>query len=260
MPKWRKLWTKATESRDINEMPDDTVRLGWLLLPVALDREGRAVDNPAWLKAKLFPMRLDLDYAAVAAMLDWWEARGMIERYEAGGGAYFWVPSFAAHQGDTSREAESLYPAPPSQVESGSGRGMDRVESRSRVEADPVGGNSGSDTDADTDTDKDADADTDTEGQPVAASGTVAELLTGFGVGWTADLEREFGGLTLPVVEGWIGYVENRRPPPDNPAGLLITCLRSGRAPPGMVLSIEEQERRRIEALKRSAVRWGFDT
>jgi hypothetical protein len=36
MPQWRKLWVKATESLDINDMPDDFHRLLWLMMPLDL--------------------------------------------------------------------------------------------------------------------------------------------------------------------------------------------------------------------------------
>ena len=44
MPTWRKLHVKATESLDINDMPDDFHRLLWVMLPLGLDREGRGLD------------------------------------------------------------------------------------------------------------------------------------------------------------------------------------------------------------------------
>ena len=60
MPRYRKLHVKTVESLDINDMPDDFTRLMWVLLPLGLCREGRGIDNPAWIKSKLFPMRLDV--------------------------------------------------------------------------------------------------------------------------------------------------------------------------------------------------------
>jgi hypothetical protein len=113
MPKYRKLYAKVCESLDVQDMPDDFTRLLWVLLPLALDREGRGLDSGAWLKAKLFPLREDVTPAMVAAGLAWCCARGMAARYRVAGRAYFWVPTFERYQGDTSRESESEYPAPP---------------------------------------------------------------------------------------------------------------------------------------------------
>jgi len=166
MPRWRKLHVKATESLDINEMPDDFTRVLWLLLPLAMDCEGRGLDNSGWVKARAMPLREDVTLAQVQEALGWFDSRGMIERYEVEGRRYFWLPSFSQYQGDTSKEAESLYPTPPGQeevpteakaglelVESESRVGQELVQSRSGVGPELVGSRSGSDADADADAD-----------------------------------------------------------------------------------------------------------
>ena len=51
MPKYRKLHTKTVESLDLNEMPDDLTRLMWVLLPLALCREGRGLHSGAYLQS-----------------------------------------------------------------------------------------------------------------------------------------------------------------------------------------------------------------
>lgn len=129
MPQWRKLHVKATESLDINDMPDDFTRLLWIMLPLGLDREGRGLDNPAWVKAKIMPLRLDVTPQIVEEAMSWYARRGMIKRYEVDGRRYFYVPTFVKYQGNTEREAESNFPPPPdlaqAQVESKSGVGQD---------------------------------------------------------------------------------------------------------------------------------------
>ena len=112
MPRFRKLHTKTVESLDLNEMPDDTHRLFWVLLPTQLCREGRAVDNPAWLKSHIFPLRQDIDISDVMDIMRWLEVNKMIVRYEVDDRNYFYVPTFHHYQGDCSREAESNYPPP----------------------------------------------------------------------------------------------------------------------------------------------------
>lgn len=129
MPRYRKLYTKTVESLDINDMPDDFTRLFWVLLPLALCREGRGLNSPAWLKSKLFPLREDINQERVGQALDWCIERGMIVAYSVDGRDYFYVPSFHKYQGSTVKEAESNYPAPPGN----SGEGPDKVESRSGV-------------------------------------------------------------------------------------------------------------------------------
>lgn len=110
MPTWRKLHVKTIDSVDINEMPDDFHRLTWVMLPLILDSAGRAIDNSAWLRSKLYPMRQDVTSEQVEAAVAWCAGRGMIERYEVGGRRYFWVPTFEKYQGKTDREALSVIP------------------------------------------------------------------------------------------------------------------------------------------------------
>jgi hypothetical protein len=152
MPEWRKLHAKATQSFDLNEMPDDFSRLLWVMLPLGLDREGRGIDNPAWIKAKVMPLRTDVSLEQVAAALDWYAARGMLVRYAVGGHGYFYIPTFGHYQGNTTREAPSVIPEPPQEVD----------VSDSRPTQDLLASLSS------TDSDSDADADVDSE-QPFAA-------------------------------------------------------------------------------------------
>ena len=120
MPKYRQLHTKIIESFDFNEMPDDFTRVVWMLLFLTVDSEGRGVDNMAWVKSKLFPLRTDVQLEQLAAAFAWLAARQMIVRYEAHGRRYFFVPTFKNYQSGTQKEADSLLPAPdPLQTSSG---------------------------------------------------------------------------------------------------------------------------------------------
>lgn len=113
MPRYRKLHTKTVESLDINDMPDDFTRLFWVLLPLALCREGRGLDNARWIQSKLFPLRRDVTIGMVEGAFDWFVGHGMIRRYEVDDRQYFYVPTFHKYQGNTQKEAESEYPPPP---------------------------------------------------------------------------------------------------------------------------------------------------
>lgn len=113
MPRYRKLHTKTVESLDLNDMPDDFHRLFWVLLPLALCREGRGLDNPAWLKSNLFPLRTDIGQEDITTAFAWFTEREMIITYTAKGRGYFYVPTFHKYQGNTRKEAESNYPPPP---------------------------------------------------------------------------------------------------------------------------------------------------
>lgn len=113
MPQWRKFWTKTTESLDLADMPDDFTRLAWVMLPLVLDSKGRGIDNAAWLRSKLFPMRMDIDNEKMQAAMDWWVARGMLAPYSVDGRRYFNIPTWPTYQGNTDKEAASTIPAPP---------------------------------------------------------------------------------------------------------------------------------------------------
>ena len=154
MPRWRKLHVKTRQSLDINEMPDDFTRLLWVLMPLGLDREGRALDNVSWVKAQLMPLRTDVTLKMVSAALEWYEGKSMIVRYAVNGRAYFHVPTFGHYQGDTTREAESEFPAPPGTDESEEIH--EPVTSQSRATQEPVMRESSSDSDTDSNTDSEA--------------------------------------------------------------------------------------------------------
>ncbi len=144
MPQYRKLYVKTTESLDINEMPDDFTRLLWVLLPLAACREGRGIDNPAWIKAKSMPLREDVTHKMIDAAMAWYVSRGMIQRYTVDGRGYFQIVNWSRYQGDTSREAESNYP----------GQDQENTITNSRPTLDLLTTNSCSDADANTEVEK----------------------------------------------------------------------------------------------------------
>lgn len=127
MPKYRKLHVRSTESWDINDMPDDFTRLLWLMLPLGLCREGRGVDNTSWIKSKIMPLRTDVTDEMIEAAMIWYTDRGMIIRYQVEKRDYFYLPKFHNYQGNTTKEAESIYPA-----------SLELVKSKSRVSQDVV--------------------------------------------------------------------------------------------------------------------------
>ena len=112
MPIYRKLVLKTTESLTVNEMPDDFHRFLWLMLPLIVCREGRGLDNSAWVKAKAMPLRLDVTPDDVQIAMDWYAAHGIITRYKVNGYRYFYLTNWSKYQGNTDKEAESIYPEP----------------------------------------------------------------------------------------------------------------------------------------------------
>ena len=128
MPTYRKLHTKILDSYDFAEMPDDFTRVFWLLLIVVVDSAGRAIDNPAWLRSRMFPLRSDVDFSQIESSLAWLAQREMIVRYQVDGRGYFYVSKFMSYQSGTDREARSTLPAPHEQVMSNSGVDHDEVK------------------------------------------------------------------------------------------------------------------------------------
>lgn len=72
------------------------------------DREGRLVDRPWKIKAKVFPLR---SINNPDAMLTWLADHGFIERYEADGGRFIQIVNFLDHQDVHPHEAASVIPA-----------------------------------------------------------------------------------------------------------------------------------------------------
>jgi hypothetical protein len=155
MPQWRKLHVKAVESLDINDMPSDFERLLWVLLPLGLDREGRGLDNPSWIKSKIMPLRLDVTIDMVSQAMNWYEERGMIVRYEVNERRYFYVPTFSRYQ-STDREAPSDFPAPLAEEpeESEDEETPEQLGSSSRASHEQVVSGSGLDIDEEEDIDR----------------------------------------------------------------------------------------------------------
>jgi hypothetical protein len=158
MPQWRKLHGKVVESVDVNDMPDDFARLLWVLLPTQLCCQGRGQDNPAWIRARVFPLRQDVTLDMVEAAMAWYAGRGMILRYQVAGRPYFQLANWSRYQGNTSREAPSDYP-PPDRPLPGSCAAPDPLAPDSTSISAPCRSDSGPDADADSDADSDADAD-----------------------------------------------------------------------------------------------------
>jgi hypothetical protein len=112
MPKYRQLHLKILDSVDVNEMPDDFTRLTWVLLALILDSCGRGVDNPAWIRSKMYPLRDDISLDQIRTAIDWFGNHKMIQRYSVAGRNYFCIPTWPLYQTGTDREAPSSIPAP----------------------------------------------------------------------------------------------------------------------------------------------------
>jgi len=121
MPKYRQLHTKIIDSFDFNDIPDDFTRVVWLLLTIILDSEGRGIDNMAWVRSKMFPLRTDVTTDQLENSFTWLADKKMIIRYQVDCKKYFYIPTFKTYQSGTSKEAPSNLPCPPELVKSSSG-------------------------------------------------------------------------------------------------------------------------------------------
>jgi DnaD/phage-associated family protein len=128
MPTYRKLHTKILDSYDFSEMPDDFTRVFWLLLIVVVDSEGRAIENPSWLRSKMFPLRSDIESQQIECTITWLQDRGLIVRYQVDGRAYFYLKNFKKYQTGTEKEAKSQLPGPPEELQSNSRETPEAVE------------------------------------------------------------------------------------------------------------------------------------
>lgn len=216
MPRYRKLYTKISESLDFNDMPDDFTRLLWILLLTVVDRDGRSIDNATLIKSKAFPLREDVTTEQVQRALDWYANRKMICRYQVGGRKYFYIPTFSHYQGDTSKEAESELPPPPEEAAP--------VQIHHEVTPDRLWSNSGATPELlQTNSPSDADASADASADAEAAAEQAAAAFSGNGQTgppilpprneiptppeWLRmEWERTFGAVTPILYDLWAEY------------------------------------------------------
>lgn len=141
MPLWRKLHLKTIDSTDVNSMPDDFTRLTWVFLTITVDKEGRGVYNPNWIKSKVFPMRDDVTSAMIRAAMEWLVARGMVCVYTVKHQEYFYIKKFHDYQ-NTEKEGKSHLPPPPKRskkVQTYSGPTPEQGEEKSNTELEREG-------------------------------------------------------------------------------------------------------------------------
>lgn len=206
MPLWRKLHVKTIESVDFNEMPDEFTRLLWVLFPLGLDKEGRGIDNSAWIRSKIFPLRLDITLEQIESSMDWLCTRGMIKRYQINGRRYFYIPTFRIYQ-RTDREAPSTIPEPMSE----------EVLTNSIPTPDKLATNSSTDTETDTETEKEIDI----------AEGEGENRYRGINI--FAVYEHEIGPLTPAIAEA-LQQIEQEHPPPWIIAAMKISAINNKRS------------------------------
>jgi hypothetical protein len=132
MPKYRQLHTKIIDSFDFTAMPNDFTRVMWLLMIVIVDSKGRGIDNMAWVRSKMFPLRDNVTLDELEQTMTWLATREMIIRYKVQDRSYFSIIKFLDYQTGTEKEAPSVLPPPPEKV------GSKSVVSPEEVKADCI--------------------------------------------------------------------------------------------------------------------------
>jgi 5-methylcytosine-specific restriction endonuclease McrA len=97
------------ELADLEHETGLPVRVAFVGLWCAADREGRFEWRPRRLKAAVLPYD-EVDFGLVLSSL---ESRGLVMRYEAEGKTFGVIPTFKEHQVVNQREAASKIPRPP---------------------------------------------------------------------------------------------------------------------------------------------------
>lgn len=85
------------------------LRLAYIGLWCAADREGRFKDEPERLKVQILPYDQDVDFSRVLHALT---TRGFIVKYAVDGASFYYIPSFKVHQVINNRERPSTIPDP----------------------------------------------------------------------------------------------------------------------------------------------------
>jgi len=121
MAKGRMINQKITMDKKINDLSNDTSRLGFTWLISFADVEGRTPGDPAIVKSLLFPRRLDITPEQVELFIQEWAAAGLIIWYEAEDDLWIQFPKFDDNQIGLrkNREAPSHIPAPSLRRNSG---------------------------------------------------------------------------------------------------------------------------------------------
>ena len=107
--------------KKINDLSNDTSRLGFTWLVSFADVEGRTPGDPAIVKSLLFPRRMDITAEQVQLFIQEWAAAGLIIWYEAEDDLWIQFPKFDENQKGLrkDREAPSHIPAPSLRSNSG---------------------------------------------------------------------------------------------------------------------------------------------
>jgi len=98
MARGRIIINEVVKDKRINDLCNDTSRLGFTWLITFADVEGRTHGDPALLRSMLFPRRSDITVEQMEKYIIEWHLAGLVEWYEAEGDLWITLPNFDKHQ------------------------------------------------------------------------------------------------------------------------------------------------------------------
>ena len=113
MARGRMLNTTICADKLVNQLSNDTSRLGFTWLIAHLDREGRTYGDPAMVRSLVFPRRIDITVEQMEGYITEWAELGLIVRYEAEGDLYISFPKFDKNQPGLRKDREPVSTIPP---------------------------------------------------------------------------------------------------------------------------------------------------
>jgi len=118
MGRGRFITNAISKDKRINQLSDDTSRLGFTWLITFADREGRTYGDPAIVRSMLFPRREDISIRQMEGYIREWADLKLVVWYEADGDLYIYFPAFEKNQTGMrkNREPASHIPEPPGYV------------------------------------------------------------------------------------------------------------------------------------------------
>jgi hypothetical protein len=100
------------ESKQVQNLDDDTSRLAFTWALTHVDRDGRVTGDPFLLKNRVFPRRRDIDEVKMYSCIKSWAREGLIIWYYAEDDHWIVYPNFRKHQPNLryDREKPSIIP------------------------------------------------------------------------------------------------------------------------------------------------------
>ena len=177
MARIRSIHPDACDNEKLAALSHGAERTLWRLITHA-DDDGRGIDNPKLLAAKLFPLVDDVDADTLDAFLDELVVAGVLERYRVGDKGYFEVHDFGDWQ-KPKRKVDSKHPAPSEGVPRKAVTGGEHVGNIEPPELEGSGGDVGGETEGES------------EGEQPPSSRKRSDRATRLPEDWRPDPEPE---------------------------------------------------------------------